>query len=207
MIWYTLQVTVIKPAIFTIFYCDKSSRKAWNNSSHSFCRFEPRNLQRVARSSRCSVSVWGALSKEGFGPLVRIEDRFNAAAYCDFIERVVVPYALNRPFPDGLYFLQQDRSPIHMAKSTTHMLEQLGVMLWEWPPQGTDMNICENVWGAMKKALSRQPIQRGSQDMLWAAVKQEWEPLRANDLVTRFFDSLSRRMGVVVAEGGEFTKY
>lgn len=151
--------------------------------------------------------MWGALSKEGLGPLVRIEDRFNAAAYCDLIKRVVVPYALDRPFPDGLYFFQQDRSPIHMAKSTTRFQEQLGVMLLEWPPQGADMNICENVWGAMKKALSRQPIQCGSQDALWAAIQEEWERLRASDLVTRLFDSLPRRMGAVVAAGGEFTKY
>ncbi|KAH8022887.1 hypothetical protein HPB51_006245 [Rhipicephalus microplus] len=82
----------------------------------------------------------------------------------------------------------------------------LGVMLLEWPPQGADMNICENVWGAVKKALLRQPSKRGSEDALWAALKEEWERLRASDLVTRLFDSLPRRIGAVVAAAGEFTK-
>ncbi|KAG0435929.1 hypothetical protein HPB47_018237 [Ixodes persulcatus] len=37
-------------------------------------------------SGRCSVSVWGALSKDGLGPLVRLDGRFNSAAYMDVIE-------------------------------------------------------------------------------------------------------------------------
>ncbi|KAH7944023.1 hypothetical protein HPB52_014354 [Rhipicephalus sanguineus] len=133
-----------------------------------------RNIQHVASSGRCSVSVWGALSKEGLGPLVRLRGKFNAEAYCDLFESVVVPSALDGQFPDGLYFFQQDRSPIHMAKSTTRVLEELGMMLYEWPPQGANVNIIENVWGAMKKALSRRRMRCGSQDALWAAVKEEW---------------------------------
>ncbi|KAH7976059.1 hypothetical protein HPB52_008531 [Rhipicephalus sanguineus] len=108
--------------------------------------FEPRNVQHVANSGRCSFRVWGAPSKEGLGPLVRLRGKFNAEAYYDLIESVVVPYALHAPFPNGLYFFQQDRSPIHMEKSTTLVLEELGMMLLDWPPQGADMNIIENVW-------------------------------------------------------------
>lgn len=124
------------------------------------------NFPRVASSGHCSVSVWGAVSKDGLGPLDRLEGRFNAEAYCDVIASIMVPYALDDPFPDGLYYFQQDRSPIHMAKSVMCLLEQLGVMVSEWPPQGADMNICENVWGAIKKVLSWWPLQCGSQDAL-----------------------------------------
>ncbi|KAH6947045.1 hypothetical protein HPB50_016909 [Hyalomma asiaticum] len=102
---------------------------------------------------------------------------------------------------------RQDRSPIHTAKLTTRVLEELGMMLLEWPPQGADMKIVENVWGAMKKALSRRPIAGGSQDALWAAVKEEWERLRASNFVDRLFNSLPRRMRAVVAAEGGFTKY
>lgn len=173
----------------------------------SLYRFEPSNLLRVASSGRCSVSVWGAVSKDGLGPLVRLEGTFNAEAYCDVIASIMVPYALDGPFPDGFYYFQQDRSPIHMAKSVICLLEQLGVMVLEWPPQGADMNICENVWGAMKTALSRRPLQCGSQEALWAAVHEEWERLRTSDFAARLFDSIPRRMAAVVAAGGDFTKY
>ncbi|KAH8029445.1 hypothetical protein HPB51_000462 [Rhipicephalus microplus] len=176
---------------FVLIYAQaKQARLRPTTVDHVEPRFEPRNLEHVASSRRCSISLWGALSKEGLGPLVRIEDRLNAVACCDLIEKVMVPYALDGPFPDGLYFFQQDRSPIHMGKSTARLLKQLRVMLLKWPPQGANMNICENVWGAMKKALSLQPTQCGSQEALWAAIKEELECLRASDFETRFFDNI-----------------
>ncbi|KAG0414638.1 hypothetical protein HPB47_008198 [Ixodes persulcatus] len=80
-------------------------------------RFNPVNFQRVASSGRCSVSVWGALSKDGLGHLVRLDGRFNAARYMDVAETVLLPYVMDGPFSDGYFYLQQDRSPIHMARN------------------------------------------------------------------------------------------
>lgn len=71
-------------------------------------------------------------------------------------------------------------------------------MVLEWPPQGAD--------GAMKKALSRRPLQCGSQDALWAAVQEERGRLRTSDFVARLFDSIPQRMAGVVGAGGDFTK-
>ncbi|XP_072145883.1 uncharacterized protein [Dermacentor andersoni] len=153
------------------------------------------------------MSVWGAVPKDGLGPPVRLEGRFNAEAYCDVIASIMVPSALDGSFPYCLYYFQQDRSPIHMAKSVTCLLEQLGVMVLEWPPQGAGINICEKVWGAIKKALSRRPLQCDSQDALWAAVEEGWGRLRTSDFAARLFDSNLRRMAAVVAAGVNFNKY
>ncbi|KAM7315266.1 hypothetical protein ISCGN_005048 [Ixodes scapularis] len=170
-------------------------------------RFQAPYLQRVASSGRCAVSVWGAVSKDGLGPLIRLDGRFNSASYKELVETVLLPYALNGPFSDGCFYFQQDCSPIHKARSVRELLEDRGVMTLDWPPQGADMNIIENAWGAMKKALSNRPLHRGSKYELWAAVEAEWERLRASDLFARLFESLPRRMAAVVAAGGDFTKY
>ncbi|KAH9376034.1 hypothetical protein HPB48_004189 [Haemaphysalis longicornis] len=50
---------------------------------------------RVASSRRCGVSVWGAISKDGLGPLVRLDGRFNAATYKVLLDTVMLPYALD----------------------------------------------------------------------------------------------------------------
>ncbi|KAH7932509.1 hypothetical protein HPB52_024293 [Rhipicephalus sanguineus] len=71
------------------------------------------NVVSIFSSGRCSVSVWGAMTKEGLGPLVRIRGPFTTAAYCDVLQHVFLPYVLDGPFEDGIYFLQHDRSPIH----------------------------------------------------------------------------------------------
>lgn len=33
----------------------------------------------------------------------------------DVIETVLMPYVLDRPFPDGLHHFQQDGAPVHTA--------------------------------------------------------------------------------------------
>ncbi|KAM7290631.1 putative nuclease HARBI1 isoform X1 [Ixodes scapularis] len=92
-------------------------------------RFEALHMQRVASSGRCAVSVWGAMSKDGLGPLVRLDGRFTAEAYSGLIDTVLLPYALDGPFGDGFFYFQQDRSPVHMAAAVTRCLEDRGVMV------------------------------------------------------------------------------
>ncbi|KAG0438028.1 hypothetical protein HPB47_017179, partial [Ixodes persulcatus] len=141
-------------------------------------------MQRVASSGRCAVSVWGAMSKDGVGPLVRLDGRFTAEAYSGLIDTVLLPHALDGPFGDGFFYFQQDRSPVHMTAAVTRCLEDRGVMVLEWPPQGADMNPIENVGGAMKDSV----------DDPWATVEAEWERLLESDLAERLFESLPRRM-------------
>lgn len=81
-------------------------------------------------------------------------------------------------------------------------------MVLDWPPQGSDMNIIENVWGEIKKALSRRPPQPFSAVDLWGAVHTEWQRLAACPTFTAsLYDSLPRRMAAVMAARGEPTKY
>nr|XP_054923107.1 uncharacterized protein LOC129382906 [Dermacentor andersoni] len=78
---------------------------------------------RISPASGCkwvfsSVRV-GPRDQKGLRPLVRIEDRFTSAAYCSFLDDVMVSYLLNGPFPEGDYIFQQDNSPIHTSGRVT----------------------------------------------------------------------------------------
>ncbi|KAH7984589.1 hypothetical protein HPB52_022863 [Rhipicephalus sanguineus] len=101
-----------------------------------------RGKQRPLLRQRLGCAVQGG--PKITGSLAR---KIQRCGYSDLIESVAVLYAPDGPFPDGLYFFLQDSSPIHMANSTACLMEQLGMMLMQFPPQGADMNICENVWG------------------------------------------------------------
>lgn len=58
-------------------------------------RYLPPWTQTVLSSGRCTVNVWGAISKDGLGPLVRIEGRFQARSYCAILEKDFIPYVLD----------------------------------------------------------------------------------------------------------------
>lgn len=118
-------------------------------------RYLPPWTQTVLSSGRCTVNVWGAISKDGLGPLVRIEGRFQARSYCAILGKDFIPYVLDGgPFKDGCCLLQHDRSPVHTARSVTALLEDLAIRTLEWPPVGADLNPIESVWGLMKKRLA-----------------------------------------------------
>lgn len=145
-------------------------------------------------SGRCSVSVWGAISKDGLGPLVRIEGTFNASSYCDIVKETLVPYALDGPFPDGFYWLQHDRSPVHTARLAEAALDSCGVLRLPWPPSGADLNPIENVWGLLKRRLAAQSRRLPNADALWSAIQEAWEALSREPETSRaLYASMPRR--------------
>lgn len=153
------------------------------------------------------MNVWGAVTAAGLGPLVRLDGRFNGKKYCELIEQVVLPYALDGPFKDGLFYFQHDLSPIHTCRDVKILLHEHAVQTLSWPPKGADMNPIENVWGVMKGRLARLPLHTMSCDLLWDAVYAEWERLRSTHFAKQLLDSMPRRMAAVVDVQGEFTKY
>lgn len=157
-------------------------------------------------SGRCSVAVWGAISKDGLGPLVRIDGTFNAQSYCDIIKETLVPYALNGPFPDGFYWLQHDRSPVHTARLAGATLDSCGVLRLPWPPSGADVNPIENLWGIMKRRLAAQSHRIPNADALWRAIQESWDALRAEtETVRALYASMPQRIAEVIASEGHYT--
>ncbi|KAH6948725.1 hypothetical protein HPB50_026026 [Hyalomma asiaticum] len=170
--------------------------------------FTQQNSKHVAGSGRTAVNVWGAISFPGLGPLVRIEGKFNSAAYCDILEYVLIPYVLDGPWPDGYCHYQHDLSPVYTAKRVRTLLDALGVNCLEWPPKAADINIIENVWGLIKSNLSKRSLNTLNADELWEAIQEEWLRLQQdNAFVEALYRSLPSRMECVIQSGGGMTRY
>lgn len=137
-------------------------------------------IQRVAASGRSAASVWGAITFQGLGPLVRIEGRFHADSYCSILDDVLLPYLVGRPtFLDNEFILQHDNSPIHKARKVGVYLDDRNVAVLNWPPQSPDVNI-ENVWGRMKFSMASRQLHVLSADALCTVVEEEWGRLSSN---------------------------
>ncbi|KAH7968085.1 hypothetical protein HPB52_005570 [Rhipicephalus sanguineus] len=116
-------------------------------------RCDPLYVQEVASSGRTAVNVWSAVSRDRLGVLHRIEGPLTSARYCDILDYVMIPYALDGPFPDGDLLFQQDLSPVHTAKVVEELLNMRGVRCLRWVPKGADLNIIEAVCGRMKSTM------------------------------------------------------
>ncbi|KAH7978084.1 hypothetical protein HPB49_004435 [Dermacentor silvarum] len=168
----------------------------------------PEFIQRVAASGRSAVSVWGAITFQGLGPLVRIEGRFNADSYCSILDDVLLPYLVGGPFPDNEFILQHDNSPFHKARKVGVYLDDRDVAVLDWPPQSPDVNVIESVWGRMKFSMASQQLHVLSADALWTVVEEEWGRLSANTTFCRsLYSSMPSRMRAIIDAGGEATRY
>ncbi|XP_070389482.1 uncharacterized protein [Dermacentor albipictus] len=170
--------------------------------------YEPGYVSEIHSSGRCTVNVWGAISKEGLGPLIRLSPSFTAEAYCDILDYHLLPYALDGPFKDGCYFFQQDLSPVHTARAVAKLLQERGVRVLDWPPKGADFNVMENVWGMMKESLSKLNLGGASADELWLAITREWKRLgERRDFVDALYESIPRRVQAALRVDGAFGRY
>ncbi|KAL3189757.1 hypothetical protein MRX96_020787 [Rhipicephalus microplus] len=184
--------------------CDQQAR-IWRPDN---TRYQPKFLQRVSKSGRSTVGVWGMITKDGLGPLVRIDGKFTANKYCEILTTVAHRELAKVHFSGAGPVFQHDRSPVHTSKKVEALLRQLNIAVLEWPPQSPDFNIIENIWGQMKAALASKPLHGMSRDSLWRAVHAEWERLNLDaTLMDSLYSSLPRRMAAAIASGGDATRY
>uniref|UniRef100_A0A131XWY2 Putative transposable element n=2 Tax=Ixodes ricinus TaxID=34613 RepID=A0A131XWY2_IXORI len=172
------------------------------------CRYKEQFVQKVADSGCTTVNVWSAISPEGLGPLFRIDGSLTSDRYCTLLDHVMLPYALDGPFPDGDFVFQHDLSPVHTSRQVRALLEERCVAELPWPSKGADLNIIEHVWGRIRAVMTRRFLHRATTDELWSAVCGEWERLRGEPgFVIALYDSLPDRVRAVVTGNGEMTRY
>ena len=72
--------------------------------------------------------------------------------------------------------MQQDNDPKHMAKSTKKWLEDKKVKVLPWPSQSPDLNIIENLWVDLKRAVH----DRGPRNLqeLERVCPEEWSKIK-----------------------------
>lgn len=148
------------------------------------------------------------ITKDGLGPLVRIDGKFTANKYCEILTTVAHPKLAEVQFSGAGPVFQQDRSPVHASKKVETVLRQLNFIVLECLPQSPDFNIIENIWGQMKAAPASKPLHGMSKDSLWSAVHAEWERIKlVAALVDSLYISLPRRMAAAIASEGDATSY
>jgi len=155
-----------------------------------------------------SLMVWGAISIDGPGPLVRIdsivdgEDTLNGARYLKLLQRYVMQ---NYPYlKDQRYVFQQDNAPSHREKSVQEWFNFKGINLATWPAQSPDLNLIEAIWNEIKFKIRGEIFI--DKDQLWKRLKKEWK-LISLEYIEELFESMPNRISAIKMANGGNTKY
>jgi len=145
------------------------------------------------------LMVWGAIKGDGTKMLFRCPSILNSETYQNVLHTALLPQLNSNSI------FMQDGAPCHRSRSTLTFLENHGVcLLSDWPAQSPDLNIIENLWATLKKNVSRRHPK--NKEDLWAILQEEWSKVDSSE-VRNLYDSVPRRLQVVIKEKGFPSKY
>ncbi|MBN3274473.1 TCB2 transposase, partial [Polyodon spathula] len=195
-----------------VLWTDESKFEIFGCSRRQFVRrragerYTNECLQATVKHGGGSLQVWGCISANGVGDLVRINGLLNAEKYRQILIHHAIPSGRHLIGPK--FILQHDNDPKHTAKVIKNYLqrkEEQGVLeVMVWPPQSPDLNIIKSVWDYIKR--EKQLRLPKSTEELWLVLQDVWANLPA-EFLQKLCASVPRRIDAVLKAKGGHTKY
>lgn len=162
-------------------------------------RYKKRYTIKTVKYGGFSVHIWGAIKSNGTRSIIKCPQRLNSAGYENIITQGLLPmYEYEDIF-------QQDGATCHTSKMTIQFLENAGVnLLSDWPPQSPDVSIIENMWSILKRNVEKRMA--NTPETLWKIIVEEWA-LIPNSYISSLYDSIPRRLKLIIQNKGEHSKY
>jgi len=168
-------------------------------------RYDVDCLIPTMKSGQDGVMVWGCFTKDGLGPLVRLNGKVTAKDYINVLKDHLVPYINSLENKENIIF-QEDNAPIHTARIVKSWKEENNITCLPWPAQSPDMNPIEHLWDELERRIrSHDPLPKNKEE-LWEILQTEWHNINAS-IYQNLVNSMPNRIAAVIQSKGNPTKY
>ncbi|RXW12442.1 hypothetical protein EST38_g13411 [Candolleomyces aberdarensis] len=195
-------VTFSDESIFRVFGSD-GIEWCWRKSGE---RLDPRFTKKKVKHGGGKVTVWGMITAQGVGRLVRIDGSLNASLYRDILQDDALGTFHDLGLDPQDHYFQQDNDPKHTSRIARTWFDENQIDLLPWPPSSPNINIIENLWDHFDRRIrARSPLPR-SEEELWAALQEEWYKIEPS-FIESLYQSLPDRVRAVYEAKGGNTRF
>jgi transposase len=164
------------------------------------------NIKKTTKFGGKSLMVWGSLTGEGVGELVRINGTIDSKEYVRILSTGLIntmeKFSLDTK---GVLFMQ-DNAPCHTSRDTKKWLKINKINVLDWPAQSPDMNPIENVWDIIDRRIRKRAEQPSNVEELWNFIQEEWYSLD-KQIIKNLYLSMTTRIHELKVAKGKYTKY
>ena len=142
-----------------VIFSDEAHFEVFNRKNRSFVRRLPSesdapfNFKPRVQGGGGSISVWGAMTAKGVGPLVFYDGRLNGQNYINLIEPELLPYIKKNFDRSDSYYFVQDNAPYHKSVFSMNWFNKNKINVLDWPAVSPDFNVIENLCDILDKKL------------------------------------------------------
>ena len=151
-----------------------------------------------------TVKVWGCISIEGVGPLVRYSGTMENTKLIEIYESQLIknyPKLRGSSTRPGALLFQQDNAGPHRHNNVARWFKENKVCKIFWPPYSPDLNPLENVWGILQDELYKYNDDLETSEDVWEVAQEIWKK-DINSCIPKLYKSLPDRMLEVIERSG-----
>lgn len=174
------------------FYIKDNSRQRTYYTSNSKIQ-NKKSIRGTNKFGGGSIMVWGYITIDGVGKLYRVDESMDSTQYIKILEKSLLDDFLSKGLDIGNYIFVQDNATCHSSKMTKKWLSEQNIKTIVWPPNSPDLNIIENVWSILKRAVSKRQTEIFDKDSLFRIVEEEFNKISL-DYIRGLYKSLPRRL-------------
>ena len=183
---------------FNIFGSD-GRQVVWRQSHEAMKR---KCLKATVKHGGGSIMIWGCMSANGLGNLVRIEGTIYKEQYERILTENVKQSA--KKLKMGSFIFQEDNDLKHTAGNINQWFIKNNVKMIKWLAQSSDINPIEHIWDELERRL--KPYSPKNKDDLWSIIQQEWREI-GREVTSKLVKSMLNRLQEVLKNHGGPTRY
>lgn len=168
--------------------------------------YDPNNIIGIKKFGGGNIMVWGCITYEGVGKIIKVSNKINSQEYCETLYHGLIGTYSSKNMKPSEYTFQQDNASCHSSVETKNWLRTQNINFMVWPANSPDINPIENVWAYLNKKLRARINSFSNGDRMWEILEDEWYKI-PKEYIQKLYFSMCARIKSVIKAKGRNTKY